>query len=404
MSALRRSFYQLLVESRNTLRKMKRGGPTTRTFAGVGNEVLGKYGPKGEGLRRTLLVTSNGAGLGHLTRLNAVSNHLGGEILFYTMSSAYQRLGKPKGSIVYFPSYGDLGMNGADWNNFVKPHFESVVNAFDPDVVVFDGTFIYRPITEVCRNLEIPLVWMQRGCWKPEVDAKNTQRHNAERFCDAVIVPGDYGCNEFVDTGNTIVPKHVGPITLSTPETMYSSYDARELLHLPQKKNLVLIQIGAGVINEIKDLQEAAIDVVRSLGDEWAPVIVSNPLKAQERQDSAYCVEAYPLADYYAAFSFGIFAAGYNTVQESIALKLPGIFVPNLNTKTDDQLRRAMSLADEGLGLSVTDLEGLQRAIHKLANPSFRISVTSAMEKAQRDSGAKSAAHHIEELADRNKN
>lgn len=397
-SAFSSSLYKLLVGSRNRLRRLRRGGPTARTFAGARNGVLDKYGIKKENDRRVLLVSSNGAGLGHLTRLNAVSEHLGGEVLFYTMSSAYRKLRKPKGSIVYFPSYGDLGMNGSEWNDLVKPHFEAIVDAFIPDVVVFDGTFVYRPITEVCRERGVPLIWMQRGCWKPEIDARNTQRHNADKHCDAVIVPGDYGCNESVDTGGKIVPKYVGPITLSSVESLFSTFNARERLHLPQDLNLVLIQIGAGVINETKDLQSAAISAVKALGDGWAPVIVSNPLNAQENLETSYCVEAYPLADYYAAFNFGIFAAGYNTVQESIALKLPGVFVPNLNTKTDDQLRRAESIAKDGLGLIATDTESLESAIIEIARYSMRDTIALAMSKVPQADGAKDAARFIEDV------
>ncbi|NWO07657.1 MAG: hypothetical protein HLX50_18765, partial [Alteromonadaceae bacterium] len=261
-----------------------------------------------------------------------------------------------------------------------------------------DGTFIYRPISEVCRNLKVPLVWMQRGCWKPDVDAKNTQRHNADKFCDAVVVPGDYGCDELVDAGGKVVPKYVGPIVISNSDSLHSAYRARELLHLPREKKLVLIQIGAGVINETEGLQAAAINAVNALGEEWAPVLVSNPLNSQIRSNKAYCVEAYPLADYYAAFSFGIFAAGYNTVQESITFKLPGIFIPNLSTKTDDQMRRAKGVVDEGLGLVAIDTKSLEARILELANTKLRNGIKSRMAEALQEDGAKDAAKYVEDF------
>ena len=57
--------------------------------------------PQQNSRQRMLLVTSNGAGLGHLTRLNAVAQHLDADVLIYTMSSAYKTIGRDPREILY---------------------------------------------------------------------------------------------------------------------------------------------------------------------------------------------------------------------------------------------------------------------------------------------------------------
>ena len=47
-------------------------------------------------------------------------------------------------------------------------------------------------------------------------------------------------------------------------------------------------------------------------------------------------------------FDFGIIAGGYNSVHESLFLKLPSIILPNTRTGTDDQLARALNAAEKG--------------------------------------------------------
>ncbi|MGV0353217.1 hypothetical protein [Corynebacterium confusum] len=342
------------------------------------------------------MVTSNGAGLGHLTRLNAVSKWLDAEILFYTMSSAYYKLGKARGDIIYFPSYGDLGMNGRQWNSILKPHFSAAVGGFEPDIVVFDGTFVYRPVSEVCREKGVPLVWMQRGCWKEEVDLRSKQRHDAASICDAVLIPGDYGCREQVNSGKGVKTFYLSPVVVTGKESKLSSAAAKEELGLPVDKKLFLIQVGAGVINDISHLERVAVNTVAELGDDWRPVVVSNPLKSSNRSFDAEVISAYPLGDYYAAFDAGVFAAGYNTVQESVGLVLPGIFVPNLATKTDDQLRRARGIEARGLGLVATTQEELRLAIRRYSDDEYRSQMRLRMLEVTAGDGAKEAAELIQ--------
>src|SRR5690606_35980609 len=102
-------------------------------------------------------------------------------------------------------------------------------------------------------------------------------------------------------------------------------------------KKHVLIQLGAGSIDDIGDILARSIADVEALGSEWVPVVVESPIShtATMLPSRIRRVSAYPLSRYYRAFEFVIVAAGYNTVQEVIELGVPALLVPNLETLTD---------------------------------------------------------------------
>lgn len=344
---------------------------------------------------RIILVTSNGAGLGHLTRMAAIDRELEATTLIYTMSSAYHRLGKKADEIVYFPSHRDIGMNGKLWNGLMMAHFDAVVRGFKPDAIVFDGTYVYRGVAGVAKKRKLPLIWVQRGCWKPEVDARSKQRRNPEKFVTDVIIPGDYGCAEDVDMGKSIIPTKVAPIVLCNETDLLSRTEARRFLDLPEDKKLFLVQLGAGVINDISNIKLKVVESVRSLGDDWEPVLVRNPLANHDELPDVLSVQAYPLAKYYRAFDAGAFAAGYNTVQESVQFGLPGLFIPNIETKTDDQVRRADEIQKSGLGRSAKTASEIEAAVKELSSDSVRSQMVAKMSRARDTSGSRAAAQHI---------
>ena len=79
-------------------------------FAQQKERILSEFGSRDAGSKkRVLLVTSNGAGLGHLARMSAVASRMESETLIYTMSSAFSKIGWNRARIIYFPSSGDLG-------------------------------------------------------------------------------------------------------------------------------------------------------------------------------------------------------------------------------------------------------------------------------------------------------
>lgn len=343
---------------------------------------------------RILLVSSNGAGLGHLSRLSAISEHLPGRVLIYTMSSAYHRLNKKESEIIYFPSYGDLGMNGDKWNPLMEAHFTAVVEGYRPTAIVFDGTYVYNGLSAVAKRKSIPLVWVQRGCWKPEVAEKSLQWKYPERYVDMVIVPGDYGYIE--SRRSSAVPVgYVSPIITVDREHLLPREEAIKFLGLSGEKKYFLLQVGAGVINNTSDTVKTAVAAVRELGDEWEPVLVRNPLKDETRDPEVRRVDAFPLSKYLNAFEAGIFAAGYNSVQEAVCAALPAVFVPNSATKTDDQEMRARGMSEKGLGIVARNTEEVALAIQRLGSDGERQEIRQRLLEAYEKNGSYDAARLI---------
>lgn len=358
-------------------------------FAQQKERILSEFGSRDAGSKkRVLLVTSNGAGLGHLARLSAVASRMESETLIYTMSSAFSKIGWNRARIIYFPSSGDLGMSSRAWNPLMSAHFSAVLDAFNPDEVIFDGTFVYRGVIAGTQQENIPLSWLQRGCWKEGVDNSSYQRHHPDEICQRVIVPGDFGCEERLGFDGDIETEYVNPITLlDANDALDRSIACSELGLSPNKKH-VLIQVGAGIINDVKSIQDFAADEVASLGDEWQAVLVRNPLSAESLSDKHVSVQAFPLAKYYKAFDAAVLAAGYNSVQESVQMALPSVFVPNPNTKTDDQFRRANGIHEAELGLLATTEAALGNAIRRLSSADFRSGMVRRMLENQLPNGA----------------
>ncbi|MEW1981560.1 glycosyltransferase [Citricoccus sp. NPDC079358] len=333
-----------------------------RVRVGYGQTEPLDYRPSGS----FLFITSNGAGLGHISRMLAVATRLPSDRdpVILTLSKAYTQVQGLGVEVRYFPSAAATDGDADSWNHGFGRHLFELMKELRPSVVMFDGTWIYQPVTDVCRTLGIHLVWMQRGCWRPEVDRNSPQRHLAARVCDEVIVPGDYGCREMVDVGPGVPVHYVNPVTLTGPEDLLSREEACADLGFDSSRRYVLISLGGGILFDGEKAVAAALEAVLSLGPEWVPVMTRNPLAEEAAVDERLQVmSAYPLARYYRAFEFAVTAAGYNSVQEAIALDLPSILLPNDRTVTDDQVRRALSVDEEGLARTVRSAEGLREAI-----------------------------------------
>lgn len=355
---------------------------------------------QGEGID-VLFVTSNGAGLGHISRLLAVAKQLPSDrsVEFLTLSTAYRQVANTGTRIHYFPSSEAAGVEPKIWNQVFRGYFLRLVRAVKPRIVVFDGTWVYTGITDVCRALDIPLVWMQRGLWKPEADARSPQRHAAATVVDEVIIPGDYSGAELVDVGPNIVPHHVGPIVMTTREALLSRDEACDHLGLDPAGKYVLFNLGGGALGDPSSIAYAALELLRENAPDVTPVQVVSPLTAPSEQVPGLLrVSAYPVMVAAAAFEFVIAAAGYNSVQEIVALGVPSILVPNTATRTDDQVRRARDLERKLLCLVAEDAEELARAIHDLSQDHVRTDLARRLRNIESARGASDAAAVLEEI------
>lgn len=346
-----------------------------------------------------LFVTSNGAGLGHLSRLLAIAQYLDANVRaeFLTMSKAYSTFGNSGYVVHYFPSADTAEIPAVQWNRKFTQYFTDLVRDRMPSVVVFDGTWVYHGLTEVCRGLGIPLVWVQRGNWRAEIDRSSTQRHDAGSVADEVILPGDFAVNEHVEVGNDITAVRVGPITLVRRAQLLSREEALNILGLDHSGKYILANLGGGILGDSVDVLTFLRGTVEELGEPWKLVTLRSPLSAsiESETGSSIQISAYPIAKYARAFEFVISAAGYNSVQESVSLGIPSVFVPNEAAVTDDQAARALGASEKGWALSARNNSELKNTVEELAGSDLLNQLRAEFAAVPEASGAAEAAQAL---------
>lgn len=355
--------------------------------------------------KNLLFVTSNGAGLGHLTRLMAVADWLPDETdaTFLTLSKAYKQVADRGYPIHYFPSAEAGSVATGQWSLRFRRYLQGLFTILQPKVVVFDGTVVYEGLIDVCRGHGIPLVWMQRGCWKPEADARYPARRNAATVADRVIIPGDYGCDELINVGRGVEATRVGPIVLLSRKDLLTADEARLELGLAPDRQHILFNLGGGNLSDPGEHLQMLRNVMARAGSEWKITVVRSPLaEDQDLPDGIGLIQQFPIMRYVRAFDFVVSAAGYNSVQEAAALQVPTILVPNQATLTDDQLRRARSAAEQGWALLALDSKGVAEATGRLANePGALEELRQNLTMLTEPSGAEEAADVIQDVLKR---
>ncbi|MGP9784385.1 hypothetical protein CQ015_02215 [Arthrobacter sp. MYb221] len=297
-----------------------------------------------------LFVTSNGAGMGHITRCMAIA-HSGSKDFhasFVTLSSSAEVIGQQGFEYLHFASSGTTGQPARVWNNNFYQFFNELTRKNHFDAVVFDGTWIYRGLLDILvKKPDLKLVWLRRGLWKKS--ASIDQLPEMEAYCAQILTPWDIG--DRLDEGALSQRKtqtQVRGIVLSNG-ALFSRESALEELRLAPDRNYALVQLGAGNINDISDIRQKVTTAIRvqSKGS-VIPVIASSPLSNHEQSDeNSISIRKYPISPYLRAFDFVVSAAGYNSIHEIIKWEVPSLVIPNLNASTDDQKTRADALCDD---------------------------------------------------------
>jgi predicted glycosyltransferase len=390
------------------------------------------FSPPDPRLPRVLFVTSNGAGLGHLTRCLAVARHsrdlMSAAVL--TLSTAHDVAGRLGYDVDYFASPAVTGEDWTTWHRRFSRRLHAVLAANAVDVVVFDGTWVYRSLTEACERFDVPLVWMRRGTWRP--DADRTQADAPLRHCDHVLVPldvsGDVGpdaraevrpdgrldgrpearldalCDDRLDDRPDAAVTRCAPITLVDRDGALERADAVRTLGLDPSRRYVLVQVGGGNVGDVSELTGRVVDEVRRHGRGLVPVLVRSPLSAQRDllDDDVVTLDVvYPLARYLPAFEFAVCGGGYNTVHENLAVGLPAVYVPSTATTTDDQGARVAALVARGLGLAGRTDEELSGSVAAMCTDAVRARVRAGLASSATANGARQAGEAVVALARR---
>lgn len=304
--------------------------------------------------RTALFIGPNGAGLGHLTRLMAIARRSQDRWNphFLTFSAAAETVEQQGFPVTYFPSRTVTGSRSMAWHSALAERLDSLVAELRPAVIVVDSTEPYRGLLKCLRDHpEIPVVWSRRGMWKEGVS--NAVVESGEDFFDLVVEPGDLAA-EF-DRGVTCrssTAQAVGPITLLERDELDSRDDARRFLGLGDHETAVLVQLGAGNINDTSHEVQAVLD---GLADHPTArvFVVRAPITVNATADDSRItsLQYFPLGRLMRGFDMAIAAAGYNTFHELLVAEVPTVFVPNTATITDDQEARARWAATNELAM-----------------------------------------------------
>ncbi|MGC0250364.1 glycosyltransferase [Pseudactinotalea sp. Z1748] len=296
---------------------------------------------------RVLLMSSNGSGMGHLTRLLAYARRLEdrAQAHFLSMSQAAPVVGTYGFPYEYLPSTGALAMAPSLWHEMFAERVSDSLRRIRPEVVVFDGTWPYNAIPTVREAFpNVRWIWSRRGMWR---EGANTEQVKKARWFDEVIEPGDFSSAYDRGATNAAQATRLDPVTLLDRSELDDRTTARRALGLPVEAPMALISLGAGNINDTSDDIGAATTALLNLGID---VCLTQPeiAEAAASNEHVRLIRDYPLARRYAAFDVVISAAGYNSFQELMRMGVPSLLVPNESTALDDQGARARYAADRG--------------------------------------------------------
>jgi len=353
--------------------------------------------------RPLLFMPSNGAGLGHVSRLLAIARRLDPAypVVFATQAQAARVIERFGFMTEYVPSATYIGGDFDAWDAWFQRELSTLLELYDPAAVIYDGN---NPsdglINAVTARRDCGLAWVRRGLW---ARASSPFLKNA-RWCDLIIEPGELpGQPDDGVTADLRGQAHVvPPVRLLDEDELLDRNAAARALDLDPHRPAVLIQLGAGAnrdnISLIDQLvtQLSAVNGMQIAVAEWI-----NSASGFNFWPGVKYLRGYPLSRYFRAFDFSFAAAGYNTFHEVISLDLPTIFIPNRHPTLDDQGGRAEYAQSHGAAFELNDddLGDLPELISLMIEPNARGFLLEKSAGLKQQNGAKLAAQLVQQLA-----
>ena len=307
-----------------------------------------------------LFMATNGVGLGHLTRCLAIARvmkeHMDARQIIFLTTSPALHLVRAEGFIpFYVPSREMFGkdISASQWEILLSSTFRDLFELYDIQTIIFDGAIPYQSLSSVLsEKSNVERIWIRRGS-----ERRNTQkaRDGYEELFDHIIIPTELN-EECIDKDN----RHhkVEPVVYLREDELISREDVRNKFNVSEHEKLVYIQLGAGKINDIKTMQELVIEKLLSY-ENIVLIIGQSPIGSElnYRHKCIRVIKDYPNSKYFKGFDFAVSACGYNSFHEIIASNVPALFIPNLNTTTDDQMARALRAEELGCGLVLKSMD-----------------------------------------------
>ncbi|GIF18585.1 glycosyltransferase involved in cell wall biosynthesis/UDP:flavonoid glycosyltransferase YjiC (YdhE family) [Actinoplanes tereljensis] len=358
-----------------------------------------KAGQKAE-TKRVLMVSDNGAGMGHLSRLMAIARRLPDEVDTVIATQSYAAsVAHQEGFLTeYIPSRKVLDAAKPRWTAILRARLEHLIELHEPSVVAVDCLPHPGIVETVREHPELTWVWVRRAMWQRGVGADWITEG---KVFDHVLEPGEFAA--IADEGPTVADRarafQVEPISFLDESELLDRDAAKSELDLDDRP-AVLLQLGAGNIN---DISSPIARICRHLtGHGFQLVLAESTIatRPMPKVPGAKVVRLYPVSRYLRAFDLAISATGYNSFHEQIAFAIPTVFLPNTSTRLDDQVGRARFAAATGVALVVEDPASgeLEQVLDQAVRPEVRAGLAHRCRELSFGNGGAAAAKWLSEL------
>ncbi len=302
-----------------------------------------------------VLFPTNGVGFGHFTRLYSIAKRLRRDnpeleiIMFTTMPTLH--LPYADGFITYHLAgrHKNSNMEANTWNTLVDEMLSLIIDVHKPKEFIFDGAYPYRGmLNSIAGKKWLRKTWVRRGTFKK---GSRIPIDSIQHF-DLIIHPEDVVKVSEDEMKHDVEVLMVPPITLIDKEEMLMRTKVKRRFGIPLDSRIAYVQLGAGRIN---DIDSEINHVISALLEKENLYIVLGESMLGDRLDVDFerviILRDYPNSIYLNAFDFSIQAGGYNSFHEMRKMAIPTLFLPNLNTGMDDQVKRCEMAVSEGWGL-----------------------------------------------------
>ena len=322
--------------------------------------------------KAALFIATNGGGLGHLSCSLSVARRMkkldpSMTIVFLTTSLALQVVHR-EGFVAYaLPSpMIATEVPSGEWNRLLEKLLGRLFEMYRFSLCVFDGAAPYASILRTVEGKEDLLrVWLRY--YRAKTDEIHEKQRELEQHFDLILMPADSG--EYVEEADE---RHIpmNSLVYLDRDELLPRETVRRIFSIPEENKAVYIQLGAGNINDIHSDLSRIVRALKSIPNVsilLGESIIGDPLDVAD--PAVTIVRDYPNSRYFGGFDLVITACGYNSFHEVLFHRIPALFLPNTETRTDDQVRRAGEAAKAGFGrmaVDISDETELKRMITEL--------------------------------------
>lgn len=361
---------------------------------------------------KVLYLTSNGVGMGHLTRALASARRLRplADPVVVTMSKGFSVAARDGIEAEYLTYHRSVGLERDDWETHLAAEISEIIGFHRPDVFVFDGNLPYDGLVAALdRFPALWKVWQRRGMWVPDTGAHHIAREPA---FDVVIEPAELAAA--FDQGLTRQHRsctiEVPPVTYLRPDEALDRDAARAEIGLDPDSLAIVLQLGSGNNQDLTEVYRLLFDrlVGTRIDGREVQLVVADWLVGNDTAElpaGVIRLRGFPFARLLAAFDAAVAMAGYNTFHENLRAGLPTLFLANEHPQQDEQWRRADYGALRGLCLSgrLGQPYALLASLDRLLRPEVRQALGQACAALPGENGADQVAAYLVQLAHQRK-